>query len=102
MIICDRKYLKGSFYSGVPKMIVEILSPSTAKRDRTEKSDKEEEDYNTEQEIALIDIPFFMISGALLLPRAGGWQKSGNTRKIFIKYYMIFLFESDRRLNIKC
>lgn len=39
MVICDRKHLKGSFYSGVPKMIVETLSPSTAKRDRTEKKD---------------------------------------------------------------
>ncbi len=39
MVICDRKYLKGSFYRGVPKFIVETLSPSTAKRDRTEKKD---------------------------------------------------------------
>lgn len=39
MIVCDRKYLKGSFYSGIPKLIVETLSPSTAKRDRTEKKD---------------------------------------------------------------
>ena len=39
MIICDRKYLKGNFYSGIPKFIVETLSPSTAKRDRTEKKD---------------------------------------------------------------
>ena len=38
MIICDRKYLKGSFYSGVPKMILETLNQSTAKRDRTEES----------------------------------------------------------------
>ncbi len=39
MIVCDRKYLKGSFYNGVPRFIVETLSPSTAKRDRTEKKD---------------------------------------------------------------
>lgn len=39
MIVCDRKYLKGGFYSGIPKLIVETLSPSTAKRDRTEKKD---------------------------------------------------------------
>lgn len=97
MVICDRKHLKGSFYSGIPKLIVETLSPSTAKRDRTEKkdiyeqtgveeywivspqgsveiyylenkkyilehsymlqSDKEEEDYNAEQEIALKSFP---------------------------------------------
>ncbi len=37
MVICDRKHLKGGFYSGVPKFIVETLSPSTAKRDRAEK-----------------------------------------------------------------
>lgn len=39
MIVCDRKHLKGSFYSGVPKLIVETLSPSTAKHDRTVKKD---------------------------------------------------------------
>lgn len=39
MIICDRKHLKGGCYSGVPKMIVETLSPSTALKDRTEKKD---------------------------------------------------------------
>lgn len=39
MIICDRKQLKGGSYSGVPKFIVETLSPSTALRDRTFKKD---------------------------------------------------------------
>ena len=39
MVICDRKHLKGGSYSGVPKFIVETLSPSTAKRDKTEKKD---------------------------------------------------------------
>ncbi len=38
-LICDRKYLKGGSCSGVPKFIVETLSPSTAKRDKTEKKD---------------------------------------------------------------
>ena len=39
MVICDRKHLKGGAYSGVPRFIVETLSPSTAKRDRAEKKD---------------------------------------------------------------
>ena len=39
MIICDRKHLKGGSYSGVPKFIVETLSPSTVKRDRTVKKE---------------------------------------------------------------
>lgn len=39
MVICDRKHLKGGSYSGIPKFIVETLSPSTAKRDRTDKKD---------------------------------------------------------------
>lgn len=39
MVICDRKHLKGGSYSGVPKFIAETLSPSTAKRDRTEKKE---------------------------------------------------------------
>lgn len=39
MVICDRKHLKGGAYSGVPKLIVETLSPSTAKRDKAEKKD---------------------------------------------------------------
>lgn len=43
MVICDRKHLKGGAYSGVPKFIVETLSHSTAKRDRTEKKDIYEE-----------------------------------------------------------
>ena len=39
MVICDRKHLKGGAYSGIPKFIVETLSPSTAKRDKSEKKD---------------------------------------------------------------
>lgn len=39
MVICDRSKLKGGAYYGVPKFIVETLSPSTAKRDKTEKKD---------------------------------------------------------------
>ena len=39
MVICDRRYLKGGFYSGVPRFIVETLSPSTARRDKREKKD---------------------------------------------------------------
>lgn len=39
MIIGDRKYLKGSAYTGTPKFIVETLSPATALRDKTVKKD---------------------------------------------------------------
>lgn len=39
MVICDRKNLKGSFYKGIPKFIVETMSPSSAKRDKTQKKD---------------------------------------------------------------
>ena len=39
MVICDRKHLKGGSYSGVPKFIAETLSPSTSKRDRSQKKD---------------------------------------------------------------
>ena len=39
MVICDRKHLKGGSYSGLPRFIAETLSPSTAKKDRTEKMD---------------------------------------------------------------
>ena len=39
MIVCDRKYLKGGAYYGVPKFIAETLSHSTAKRDKAEKKD---------------------------------------------------------------
>ena len=35
----NRKHLKGGTYSGVPRFIAETLSPSTAKRDRTNKKD---------------------------------------------------------------
>lgn len=37
--ICDRKYLKGSAYTGVPRFIVETLSPATALNDKTIKKD---------------------------------------------------------------
>ncbi len=43
MVICDRRHLKGGTYSGVPRFVAETLSPSTAKRDRTEKKDIYEE-----------------------------------------------------------
>lgn len=39
MVVCDRNKLKGGAYYGVPKFIAETLSPSTAKRDKTEKKD---------------------------------------------------------------
>ena len=39
MIICDRKNLKKGTYRGIPKFIVETLSPSTAFRDRTKKKE---------------------------------------------------------------
>ena len=39
MIICDRKHLKGGSYTGVPKFIVETLSPGTALRDKTIKKE---------------------------------------------------------------
>ena len=39
MIVCDRKYLKGGSYSGVPRFVAETVSHSTAKRDKTEKKD---------------------------------------------------------------
>ena len=34
MIMCGRSRFKGGAYSGVPKFIVEILSPSTAKKNQ--------------------------------------------------------------------
>lgn len=39
MIVCDRKHLKGSAYTGVPKFVVETLSPATSMRDMTVKKD---------------------------------------------------------------
>lgn len=39
MVICDKKHLKKGNYQGVPKFIVETLSPSTAARDRKDKKE---------------------------------------------------------------
>lgn len=39
MIVCDRKHLKGGSYTGIPRFIVETLSPATALRDRTVKKE---------------------------------------------------------------
>lgn len=33
MIMCDRKKIKGGVYYGVPKFVVEVISPSTAHKD---------------------------------------------------------------------
>lgn len=39
MIVCDRNKIKGGSYTGVPKFIVETLSPSTSMRDLSVKKD---------------------------------------------------------------
>lgn len=39
MVVCDRKHLKGSAYTGIPRFVVETLSPATALKDRTIKKD---------------------------------------------------------------
>lgn len=39
MVICDRTSIRRGTYTGVPKFIVETLSPATAARDRTVKKD---------------------------------------------------------------
>lgn len=38
-IICDKENITSKGYNGVPKLIVEVLSPSTATKDRTVKKD---------------------------------------------------------------
>lgn len=40
MLICDRKQIKKNGYYGVPRFIVETLSPSTALKDKTVKKEK--------------------------------------------------------------
>ena len=37
MVICDRNHLKGGCFSGIPRLIVETLNPSTALKDKTSK-----------------------------------------------------------------
>lgn len=39
MIVCDRNKIKGGSFRGIPKFIVETLSPSTAMRDLSVKKD---------------------------------------------------------------
>lgn len=39
MIICDRNHLKGGAYRGVPRFIVETVSPSTVMRDKVVKKE---------------------------------------------------------------
>ncbi|SDG42293.1 Putative restriction endonuclease [Desulfosporosinus hippei DSM 8344] len=34
VVICDKVLLKGTGYFGVPDLVIEIISPSTAKKDR--------------------------------------------------------------------
>ena len=40
MLICDRKQIKKKGYYGIPRLVVETLSPATALKDRTIKKDK--------------------------------------------------------------
>ena len=40
MLICDRKQMKKNGYHGVPRFVVETLSPATALKDRSIKKDK--------------------------------------------------------------
>lgn len=40
MLLCDRNQIKKDKYRGVPKFIVETLSPATSYKDRTVKKDK--------------------------------------------------------------
>jgi len=42
LVICERSGLKGTGYKGVPDFIIEILSDSTARYDKTKKLDKYE------------------------------------------------------------
>ena len=53
MVVCDKKHLKGGAYYGVPKFIAETLSPSTSKKDRTEKKDIYEQSGVSEYWIVL-------------------------------------------------
>lgn len=39
MVVCDRDKIKGNGVYGAPDLVVEVLSPSTVKRDRTYKKD---------------------------------------------------------------
>lgn len=70
MIICDRKYLKGGTYSGVPKFIAEISSPSTAKRDKTIKKDAYEkagiEEYWVAAPNGILEI-YYLVDGKYVL-----------------------------------
>jgi Uma2 family endonuclease len=42
LVVCDKKGLKGTGYYGVPSLIIEISSPSTARRDRVLKFNRYE------------------------------------------------------------
>ena len=39
IICCDKNQIRGNSYYGTPKFVAEIISPSTAKRDKTIKKD---------------------------------------------------------------
>lgn len=73
MIICDRKHLKGGSYSGVPKFVVETLSPSTSKRDKAEKKDIYEkagvEEYWIVSPQGFVEI-YYLIDGKYVLDQS--------------------------------
>lgn len=43
MVVCDRSKIKNDGVHGAPDLVVEVLSPSTAKRDKTYKKDTYEQ-----------------------------------------------------------
>ncbi len=77
MIACDRKYIKGGAYHGIPKFIAETLSSSTAKRDRSEKKDVYEkagvEEYWIVSPQGLLEI-YYLQDGKYILEQSYMFQ----------------------------
>jgi len=72
-VVCDRSIVKGNGIHGVPDLVAEILSPSTAARDKTEKKDIYEE-FGV-KEYWIVDAKSHIVEAYLL--RDGKYMTSG-------------------------
>jgi Uma2 family endonuclease len=78
VIVCDKSKLDKRGYQGVPAMIVEIISPSTAKKDLGEKYDLYER-YGVKE--YWIVFPLDQVLDVYLLDETGKYQKAGSFEK---------------------
>lgn len=78
VVICDKTKLDQRGYRGAPALVVEILSPSTSKKDLSEKYDLYERSGVKEYWVVF---PLDKVLNVYLLDEEGKYQKAGSYEK---------------------